>query len=179
MEHRIVNKTYLILAHKNPEQLKRLIDRLDDSCSKFLIHIDLKSDITPFVDLIKTANVQFIVNRVNCVWGDYSQVAATLNLIEIALQTSSEGHVILLSGQDYPIKNSLFINDFLYTNKDHDFIITRPVENNTHTYERVKKYKFNLSDKRGDYILLPPIVGLSVKDIKAITRLLLKRTKFF
>ena len=41
---------YLILAYNDPENLYRLVNRLNDR-SDFYIHIDKKSDIKEFTDL--------------------------------------------------------------------------------------------------------------------------------
>ena len=43
---------YAVQAHKNPEQLKRLIDRLDSPNSYFYINIDLNSYIYNFIKII-------------------------------------------------------------------------------------------------------------------------------
>ena len=44
---------YIILTHKSPIQLERLISRLDDQDSTFFVHIDLKTDIEQFKYLQK------------------------------------------------------------------------------------------------------------------------------
>jgi hypothetical protein len=71
-----MKKVYIIQAHKNPEQLRRLIDVLHDDSSTFYIHIDLKSNIEHFIKLINRERVVFIKERVNCIYADYSQVLA-------------------------------------------------------------------------------------------------------
>ena len=43
-----MQKNYLVLAHKNPDQLYRMITALNDNVSHFFIHIDAKSPIAPF-----------------------------------------------------------------------------------------------------------------------------------
>lgn len=40
---------YIILAHKNPQQVLRLIDRLNTFQCNFYIHIDKGVDIAPFI----------------------------------------------------------------------------------------------------------------------------------
>ncbi|MCB4234526.1 hypothetical protein LDL59_03785 [Kaistella anthropi] len=106
---------YLIQAHKNPVQLRRLIDTINTSDSQFVIHIDLKSKLEDFTSLIKSDNIYFIKNRLDCIWGDYSQVLATINLIEELKNfgAKEEDRIVFLSGQDYPIKSSEYIKDFL------------------------------------------------------------------
>lgn len=75
----MVNKNYIIQAHESLNLLKRLINRLDDGFSSFFIHIDKKADIKSFTEVIKGTNIIFIDKRVDCIWGDYSQVEATCN----------------------------------------------------------------------------------------------------
>ncbi|MEL0651247.1 hypothetical protein V6246_07405 [Algibacter sp. TI.3.09] len=95
-----MNKRYILTVHKNPKQLKRLIEKLDDKKSKFYIHVDLKVDIAIFLNQIQNSNVYFIEERVNCIWGDFSQVIATINLLKkVVLEKNIIGtKVFFLSG---------------------------------------------------------------------------------
>ena len=57
----------LILAHKSPEQLSRLLCRMDDKRFDFFIHIDAKSDINKFKGIdnrIKYSNIIWVKNRI-------------------------------------------------------------------------------------------------------------------
>ena len=56
----MLDKIYIITAHKRPEQLERLIHQLNDAYSSFYIHIDLKSDIGDFEYLNSITNVELI-----------------------------------------------------------------------------------------------------------------------
>ena len=171
-------KNYILTVHKNPNQLKRLIEKLNDNYSFFYIHIDLKVDIHPFKNAINIKNVIFIKERVNCIWADYSQVVATLNLLKNVLNKTKKGRVIFLSGQDYPIKSKLLIENYLNEKSDFEFInfVLNPVTKSSHiNKQRIEKYKFNLSDRRGDFILLSPFLNLSKNEIKKIIKLTLKR----
>lgn len=65
---------YLIVAHTDPKQLKRLVDALNDDNNIFFIHIDRKTDIGPFlecIDLTRYKNVHFIDKRISVYWGDF------------------------------------------------------------------------------------------------------------
>lgn len=79
---------YAVQAHKNPEQLKRLIDRLDSPNSYFYIHIDLKSDIDKFIKIIGEGreNIYFVEDRLDCIWADFSQVLVSIKLMETILE---------------------------------------------------------------------------------------------
>lgn len=150
---------YIIQAHKNPHQLKRLIEKIDSENAFFYVHIDLKSDIKEFKSVIQKPNVFFIEERVDCIWGDFSQVAATLNLIEIVLKKHANGMCIFLSGQDYPIKPIDAITDFLSKNSDKNFIDIREIAkmwDKKECKKRTRRYRYNFSNERGDFAILTP-----------------------
>lgn len=162
---------YIIIVHKSPTQLKRLIDKLDAPNQFFYIHVDLKADLDSFKNVISKNNVFFIQDRVNCIWGDYSLTQAALKLIKKVLNSETKGRIISLSGQDYPIKPTGYITDFLQQYADYDFIsyTLDPVDEQSELYlSRVKKYKFNLSERKKDYLLLPPLFDLTKRDIKKV-----------
>jgi hypothetical protein len=105
-----VSLTYIILAHRLPVQLARLVSTLYQSDDLFLIHIDAKVRPDPFVTAIHEAcgpmsNIEF-VEPVRCDWAGFGHVKATLRGIDRALsRESNTTHVLLLTGQDYPIKS--------------------------------------------------------------------------
>ncbi len=76
-----MNINYLILAHKNPNQMIRLVKKLNNENVNFYIHIDKDAIIEAFkAPLISFKNVKFIPNndRVTSIWGDISLVKATI-----------------------------------------------------------------------------------------------------
>ncbi|TXD49118.1 beta-1,6-N-acetylglucosaminyltransferase [Polaribacter sp. IC073] len=173
-----VIKTYIITVHNNPNHLKRLINRLNDNKSKFYIHVDLKSDIKSFKDIIDLSNVEFIKERVNCIWGDFSQVMATINLLRYAiLNKNHNSKIIFLSGQDYSIKSLYDIDKYLIENKKNEFISfdNDPFEKSFVYKQRVHQYKINKSDKRLDFVFLNPILSSDFNNLKLFIKLILKR----
>ncbi len=114
---------YLILAYNDPENLYRLINRLNNRAD-FYIHIDKKSEIKEFTTLFEDyPNVIFIKDRVKVYWGGFSIVQAELNLVETALSKNNPYmRYVLLSGSDYPIKDTKEIHRFFEQNKDTEFI---------------------------------------------------------
>jgi hypothetical protein len=163
-----MKKIYLILAHKSPEQLERQIRALTDEQAYFYIHVDLKSDINLFRKQVKMDRVIFIEKRVDCIWGDFSIIIATLNLIEAVIKNHSDGFCILMSGNDYPIKSKCFINSFIAQNADKVFIDIIEAENLWLNFdERTEKYKINLSSKRDDFLLLK---GLNKQLLKCLIK---------
>ena len=63
----IMNIAFLILCHKNPDQINVLIRKL--SPYNIFIHIDKKSDIQPFLRDLNLENVHFLKNRITTSWG--------------------------------------------------------------------------------------------------------------
>lgn len=119
-------KAYIILAHQHPKQLERLLNFLEDANSVWFIHLDKKTNITPFKYLEKKENVFFVQKREVCNWGGFSLVKATYNALKEAYdylekQSIKSCHCVLLSGQDLPLKTNKSINDFLTANKDKSF----------------------------------------------------------
>ncbi|API89859.1 glycosyl transferase [Marinilactibacillus sp. 15R] len=104
---------YLILAHNDPTNLKRMIDALNEHAD-FFVHIDKKNDEILFTELFQEYdNVIFISDRYKIYWGGFSIIKAELALAREALSRSYEySRYILLSGSDYPIKPNDFIRDF-------------------------------------------------------------------
>ena len=77
----------LIQCHKNPEQINRLLERLDHPSVDCFVHIDKKQK---FADqIIKRKNVYVLPEseRVSVEWAQISQVTATLNLLTAAYST--------------------------------------------------------------------------------------------
>ena len=169
-----MQKNYLILAHKNPLQLSRMIERLDDGASKFFIHLDAKTPIEPFTACLEGAHIRFIEPRERCVWGDFSIVRATIHLMEAA--SKEQGVFILMSGQDYPIQSQGYINAFLESNKEFDFIEIEPLEEKWKpkmVKDKLEHYHILHSEERGHSNCYAPFAHCSVfQKLRTLTHLL-------
>ena len=169
-----MQKNYLILAHKNPLQLSRMIERLDDGASKFFIHLDAKTPIEPFAACLEGAHIRFIEPRERCVWGDFSIVRATIHLMEAA--SKEQGVFILMSGQDYPIQSQGYINAFLENNKGFDFIEIEPLEEKWKpkmVKDKLEHYHILHSEERGHSNCYAPFAHCSVfQKLRTLTHLL-------
>ena len=133
---------HLILTHSDPEHLKRMIKRLQHPKADFFIHVDLKTDITPFLHLENLGQVNFVRPRVQVHWGGYSIVEATLNGFESILQTNKRfDYINLLSGQDYPLKDVYEIHKFFRDNPGKVFTEFLSVDDEWHeAIPRIKRY---------------------------------------
>ena len=112
-----VKIAYLILCHKSPEHVIRLISRLRDEGVFFVVHIDKKagSSVSDVLrDFAARAPDVVLARRVRCYWGSFSIVQATINCVDAALSSKRPfDYAMLLSGQDYPIKSLKEIKQFL------------------------------------------------------------------
>ncbi|MCH5230167.1 MAG: glycosyl transferase [Muribaculaceae bacterium] len=116
---------YLILAHKNFNQLKTLISLLDDPRNDIFVHVDLKaSDFKEeeFKFLCKNSRLIFVEERYKVNWGGVSIMRAELSLLKKATQTGRYDYYHLLSGMDLPIKSQSEIHSFFDENAGKEFI---------------------------------------------------------
>ena len=172
---------YIILAHKNPEQLNQLVNKLDNNDVNFYIHIDKSVSIDTFTNLFNLrTNIHFIKeeNRELGTWCDIAIVKATINSLKEIIKDNKKGYCCLISGQDYPIKNNQYIHEFFTKNDGKEFIeiFKLPTENWFEKgMNRLTQYKFNLSNRRGHFVVCPTIYNSSfykIKTLKSILKLI-------
>lgn len=158
-----MNINYIILAHKNPEQVERLVNALSTGTTFFYIHIDKNTTQEPFEKQLSAAgNCQFLAAREKGTWGDVGIVKATLHALQQIVTDQRGGYCVLLSGQDYPIKSNQHIAQYLALHRGSSFIETTPLPSPKWDHgglERMHHYKFNLSDQRQDLVVVPPLVS--------------------
>ncbi|NDW09230.1 beta-1,6-N-acetylglucosaminyltransferase [Dysgonomonas sp. 520] len=111
----------LIHAHREPNLVKRLVACLQHPQIDVYINVDARVDISNFSDII--ADVTFMKNRVEVVWGRFSQVQQILNSYEEILNTNIKySHILFISGQDYPVKSMDYIVNQLSTNIEKSYL---------------------------------------------------------
>ncbi len=158
-----MNINYIILAHRNAEQLKRLIETLDSNDCFFYIHIDKNVDIEPFYKEIKAArNIHFVDNtkRQSSSWGDIGVVVAMLHMLELIISGKRKGYCVLLSGQDYPLKNNSYINTFFRIHYGKEFLNRFSLPSYRWPdggMKRITDYRINFSSRRGDFAMYPSV----------------------
>jgi hypothetical protein len=117
---------YIISAYKYPEQLVRLVDRLDRRGASFWLHVDRRSDDAVYEWAVERLgareNVHFLTRHA-CNWGDFGHVRATLKGIRALRQARTPfDYAILLTGQDYPIQSNGAIAAYLQQHNGRAFI---------------------------------------------------------
>lgn len=115
---------YLILAHRNFSQLKKLAELLDDERNDIFIHVDSKAEFNP-ADWIGTCShsaLAFIEPRIRVNWGGVSIMRAELALLKAAVSAGCYDYYHLLSGMDLPIKDQDTIHNFFDSHSGTEFI---------------------------------------------------------
>jgi hypothetical protein len=108
----------LIVAHKNLEQLNRLVAHLAKDFDVY-VHLDKKSKIKAF-DVYSSSNIR-VFQEFKISWGSVEMVHATLMLLSAAHSRGYDRYV-LISGQDVPLRTNASIHDFFATHPKQDFI---------------------------------------------------------
>lgn len=133
---------YLILAHTDPQQLERLVHAINYK-SRIFIHLDAKSEIEDFEHIRLPVSAEFINDRIKVSWGGISVVDATINLIKAALDApESFSRLVLLSGQDYPIKPIHKIYECLSSQPNKQFIRFLDMVRSPYHSRRASRYYF-------------------------------------
>lgn len=147
---------HIIMAHKNPEQLLRLIQRLQHQNADFYIHVDMKSNIAEFKDILSKVPVTYIENRTKCTWGGHKFLTAVVRSVQEILNLNKGYNFInLLSAQDYPLMPADKMHDYLEKNPDRNYISYEPDGSFwwTHAAARYEKYHFTDLNFTGKYFL--------------------------
>lgn len=134
-----VRIAFVVSAYKNPGHLSRLVHRLHTGPETvFLVHVDRKSDDATYLAMVDGVadleSVRFLP-RHSCHWGGFGHVRASLKGIrELVRSGDDPDYVVLLSGQDYPIKSNAYLRDFLAAGANRCFFLhfPLPTENWSH-----------------------------------------------
>ncbi|QNK63155.1 glycosyltransferase [Pedobacter sp. PAMC26386] len=148
---------HIIIAHKNPAQLERLIRAMRHPQFDFYIHLDQKVNMASFKYLEQLEQVYFIINRTVCTWGGFSIVEATIRSIDEVQQKGIVYDFLnLISGQDYPVKPTDVIYDFFNKYQGYSFISFDNSNDTSWWNEAVGRYEafhFTDMDFRGKYFV--------------------------
>lgn len=103
----LVTCAYVVLAHKDPQHLERLVARIDGR--PLFLHVDAGAAPQQFRNLCAAAPEAEILPRVRSAWASWGLVEAALIGFKAAL-SSPATHIVLLSGQDYLLRSASFID---------------------------------------------------------------------
>lgn len=125
---------YLILAHKNLDQLQKLVEMLDDARNDIFVHVDAKvKDFDPsqWSGVCKHSRLTFLDKRRKVNWGGVSIMRSELDLLHKATETGVYDYYHLLSGMDLPIKSQDEIHKFFDRHKGKEFLNFWPFKKST------------------------------------------------
>jgi hypothetical protein len=141
---------YLLPVHANPLHLARLVDRLAFGENRCFVHIDAKSDARQFTAL-QTRPLEILPTRIAVHWADFSIVEATLALLAAAMAHPARfDYFTLLSGVDYPVQSSLYIQNFFSAHAGTEFIdmIKMPAPKYGKPISRLTDYHYRPGEAR-------------------------------
>jgi hypothetical protein len=148
---------HLIIAHKNPEQLLRLLKRLKHVNSGLFVHLDSKVSIDKFRFLENEVNCTFIKRRIKCHWGGNSVLMSIINSVKEILDANEKyDYINLISGQDYPLMDSNRMIAFFHKNIGSNYIAfdqTFQSEWWQLARNRYEQYHFTDLNFKGRYLL--------------------------
>ena len=117
-----VKIAYICICHLDPYIVARTAKALQYEQDGFFIHVDNKTDITPFVSACDgLKNVHFVENRIDNYWGGYSAIHAIMRTIKLAQSTDDYDRFVILQGQDYPLRSPKQIHEFFEEHADVEF----------------------------------------------------------
>jgi hypothetical protein len=167
---------YIILAYKNPDQLSRLVRKLTHKDAAFYIHIDKKSNFSGFKNVLNQLAIAsriILLPRQVIYWGGFGTIKAILQGLNSALKEGNFNRIVLLSGQDYPIKSNNFIFNFFENNSHKNFIPFFKLPSDIWSdggLNRIENYHFRLLGRKLTY---PPL-GKPIHSYSKIFYYLLK-----
>lgn len=159
---------YLIMAHNQPELLEQLIRALDYAGNDIFLHLDAKMDISSLhLPPMQNGTLFVLDDRMDVKWGDFSQIACELLLLERAT-VEKHAYYHLLSGVDLPLRSQREIHHFFAENRGTEFVqfyrpkIDKGIKNRVAKYHLLIKRRTvkSLFHKLVDKVLLGVQAGV-------------------
>ena len=112
---------FVVLAHKHPAQVARLAARL--APHPVYLHVDAGLPDDRFATFAAAMPEHVVlVPRHRSGWASWGLVTAALEGVRAALAAGAPSHVMLLSGQDYPLRPAAEIEAFFGAHRDTSFL---------------------------------------------------------
>lgn len=141
----MMKHAFLIIAHNNWWQLKKLIECLDSDTHDIYVHVDKKSkdfDESYFRNSVTKSSLKFY-REFEVYWGGFSQVQVEIFLLKQAY-TNGYDYYHIISGSDLPLKNNEKIDSFFEKNNGKEFILydEDALKGNPEISRRAKYYHY-------------------------------------
>ena len=122
---------FLVLAHRGPQQLGRLVRRLLAEETEVYVHVDRRTAATVHAAIVAALPADDRVHRLDRIptpWAGWGAVEARLRgLATILSAAAPPQHIVVLSGQDYPLRPAEEIAAFLAGHPGRSFAPTWPM----------------------------------------------------
>lgn len=133
---------FLISTHTDPTHLARLVNALPKEAD-YYIHVDARTDITPFRQQLDMENVHFATHRYKIMWGSIGQVRYQMELIAMALESKSQyDYLISMSGLDYPVWSNEAIEAFFTKANGKEILAGVAVDEQGEDADLYRQYRF-------------------------------------
>lgn len=120
---------YVILSHRYPESVKRLVMRLfEPEATAFVVHVDIKSpgmfnELARWRQAEQMQDIVEVKSEFNVVRGGSAMLQAELKGISVLLQSALVwDFCILLSEQDYPLRANQVLAEYLWVHGGSSFV---------------------------------------------------------
>lgn len=160
-----LRRTYVILAHEQPNHLRRLCEALDAPGARCVVHFDAASGPCPPLP----ANAAAVPDPLHVNHGGFSLTQAIVKALRTALRDGFD-YVFVMTGRDYPITPDRELLEFLADHPGQSFISFYPLVPGAPLYSHVAQRYFvdermalpgwtrplTMNLERAGRVLLPP-----------------------
>ncbi len=146
-----MNQAILIMMHKEPEQVMRLIKYFPkDRCTCF-IHIDKKADfdVAVFRERLEKQYRHCVIleKRISATLANWTLAQVSIELLKAAVTYEKEqgihfSYYRLLSGQDYPIRSFQEYEAFLEKNYPQNYLGIDLIEDLKHIKDKFSRWRY-------------------------------------
>ena len=118
----------LISGYKNLKHIKQIVDFFDDDFT-FYVHIDKKIELPEqeLTEIKEHKKVAFFSRKYVTNWGGRNTLRSILLMAEAAVKDTQIEYIHLISGGDFPVKNSGQFSEYLNSNKGKEFMENFPM----------------------------------------------------
>lgn len=138
-----MQQAILLLAHKDYDQIAKLIAYFDGRCPIY-VHVDKKSELVNRAnEIMLLPGVKGVYSKYSVNWAGYSILQAELLLMKHALTNSDAYYFHLISGQDYPLRPLEDFLSFFDNTGSMGFLYCSPLpnpRNDDNTFFRLQHY---------------------------------------
>ena len=159
---------YCVLAHKNPEQMRRLLRAVWHPENLYVLHYDKRSPKADQESVARLAE-EFAGTRIlpsrAVFWGRFSQIAVQLAALKSVVESAAPWtHFINLTGQDFPLKSQGEILNILSAAADISFVSHFDPFDGIHwQYPMDRLSRIHIDSPLLEALLTVPAIGRRVK----------------